>query len=78
MRSRGFLLMDEPLAALDIPRKMEILDYIERLRDELNIPIVYVSHSVTEMTRLADTVVVLSDGKCLAVGESTMSWAGST
>ncbi len=63
------LLMDEPLAALDIPRKAEILDYIERLRDELNIPIVYVSHSVTEVSRLADTVVVLSDGKCLAVGD---------
>jgi molybdate transport system ATP-binding protein len=63
------LLMDEPLAALDIPRKTEILDYIERLRDELNIPIVYVSHSVTEISRLADTVVVLSDGKCLAVGD---------
>jgi molybdate transport system ATP-binding protein len=63
------LLMDEPLAALDVPRKTEILDYIERLRDEITIPIVYVSHSVTEITRLADTVVVLSDGKCLAVGD---------
>ncbi len=63
------LLMDEPLAALDIPRKTEILDYIERLRDEVDIPIVYVSHSVTEITRLADTVVVLADGKCLAVGD---------
>lgn len=63
------LLMDEPLAALDIPRKTEVLDYIERLRDELDIPIVYVSHSVTEITRLADTVVVLSEGKCLAVGD---------
>jgi molybdate transport system ATP-binding protein len=63
------LLMDEPLASLDVPRKTEILDYIERLRDELNIPIVYVSHAVTEITRLADTVVLLSDGKCLAVGD---------
>jgi len=63
------LLMDEPLAALDIPRKTEVLDYIERLRDEINIPIVYVSHSVTEITRLADTVVVVSDGTCLAVGD---------
>lgn len=63
------LLMDEPLAALDVLRKTEILDYIERLRDELAIPIVYVSHSVAEITRLADTVVVLSDGKCLAVGD---------
>ena len=62
------LLMDEPLASLDVPRKTEILDYVERLRDELSIPIVYVSHSVTEITRLADTVVVLADGKCLAVG----------
>jgi molybdate transport system ATP-binding protein len=63
------LLMDEPLAALDTPRKTEILDYIERLRDELGIPIVYVSHSVTEISRLADTVVVVSDGKCIAVGD---------
>ena len=51
------------------PRKTEILDYIERLRDELRIPIVYVSHSVAEITRLADTLVVLSDGKCVAVGD---------
>ena len=63
------LLMDEPLAALDVPRKTEILDYIERLRDELRIPIVYVSHSVPEITRLADTVVILSEGKCLATGD---------
>lgn len=63
------LLMDEPLAALDVPRKIEILDYVERLRDEIAIPIVYVSHSVAEISRLADTVVVLSNGKCLAVGE---------
>jgi len=63
------LLMDEPLAALDVPRKVEILDYVERLRDELAIPIVYVSHSVAEITRLADTVVLLSDGRCLAVGD---------
>ena len=62
------LLLDEPLTALDIPRKTEILDYIERLRDELRIPIVYVSHSVAEITRLADTVVALADGKCVAVG----------
>ena len=63
------LLMDEPLASLDVPRKTEILDYIELLRDELHIPIVYVSHSVPEIARLADAVVVLSDGKCLAAGD---------
>jgi len=63
------LLLDEPLASLDVPRKTEILDYIERLRDEFRIPIVYVSHSIPEITRLADTVVVISDGKCLAAGD---------
>ena len=63
------LLMDEPLAALDVQRKMEILDYIERLRDEVGIPIVYVSHSVPEITRLADTVVLVADGRCVAVGD---------
>ena len=62
------LLMDEPLASLDVPRKVEILDYIERLRDELGIPIVYVSHAVEEIARVANTVVVLADGKCVAVG----------
>ena len=63
------LLLDEPLASLDVPRKTEILDYVERLRDEFHVPIVYVTHSVPEITRLADTVVILSDGECMAVGE---------
>jgi molybdate transport system ATP-binding protein len=64
------LLMDEPLAALDVPRRNEILAYIERLRDEVRIPIVYVSHAVDEISRLADTVVVLSEGTCVAVGDA--------
>ncbi len=63
------LLLDEPLASLDVPRKSEILDYVERLRDEFRVPIVYVSHSVPEITRLADTVVILSEGRCLATGD---------
>jgi molybdate transport system ATP-binding protein len=63
------LLMDEPLASLDQARKLEILDYIERLRDDLRIPIVYVSHSVDEVKRLADAVVLLSQGRCVAVGD---------
>jgi molybdate transport system ATP-binding protein len=63
------LLMDEPLAALDVPRRTEVLDYIERLRDDLRIPIVYVSHSVPEIARIADTVVVLSEGRSLATGD---------
>jgi len=62
------LLMDEPLASLDVPRQSEVLRYIEQLRDDLHIPIVYVSHAVGEITRLADTVVVLADGKALASG----------
>ncbi len=64
------LLMDEPLAALDDPRKAEILDYIERLRDELRIPIVYVSHSVPEIARLADTVVILAEGRSVTIGDA--------
>ncbi|MDU8929228.1 molybdenum ABC transporter ATP-binding protein [Alisedimentitalea sp. MJ-SS2] len=56
------ILADEPLAALDEPRKAEILPYFERLRDEVEIPILYVSHSATEVARLATTIVVLDDG----------------
>lgn len=62
------LLMDEPLAALDAARKAEILPYIERLRDEFELPILYVSHSVAEITRLADHVVILSEGRSVASG----------
>ncbi len=63
------LLMDEPLAALDAPRKAEILPYIERLRDEFDTPIIYVSHSLDEVVRLADTLAVVSDGAIAACGE---------
>ncbi len=64
----GLLLMDEPLSALDETRKAEILPYIERLRDEAGVPIVYVSHSVAEVARLADTLVVLEAGRVVAAG----------
>lgn len=63
-----FLLMDEPLAALDAPRKAEILSYLERLRDETGVPILYVSHSVAEVARLATTVVMIDKGRVLAAG----------
>lgn len=66
--SPRLILMDEPLAALDDARKGEILPYIERLRDETKIPIVYVSHSVAEVGRLATDVVVLASGKILSSG----------
>jgi len=62
------LLMDEPLASLDEARRAEILPYIERLRDEAGVPILYVSHSVAEVARLATTVVILTDGKVTAAG----------
>ncbi|MFQ5775971.1 MAG: molybdenum ABC transporter ATP-binding protein [Kiloniellaceae bacterium] len=62
------LLMDEPLASLDQPRKEEILPFIERLRDEFAVPIVYVSHAMPEIVRLADTLVLISDGRVEAVG----------
>jgi len=62
-----FLLMDEPLASLDEQRRAEILPYIERLRD-IGVPILYVSHSVVEVARLATTVVILSEGTVTAVG----------
>ena len=62
------LLMDEPLSSLDAARKIEILHYIERLRDELGIPIIYVSHAIEEVTRLADLLVLVSAGKVTGVG----------
>ncbi|WP_319239235.1 molybdenum ABC transporter ATP-binding protein [uncultured Propionivibrio sp.] len=62
------LLMDEPLAALDHDRKQEILPYLERLHDELEIPILYVSHAPDEVARLADHLVVMDAGKALAAG----------
>jgi molybdate transport system ATP-binding protein len=62
------ILADEPLAALDEARKAEILPYFERLRDEVSVPILYVSHSSAEVARLATTVVVLRAGRVAAVG----------
>ncbi|WP_375595599.1 molybdenum ABC transporter ATP-binding protein [Algihabitans albus] len=62
------LLMDEPLANLDQARKQEILPFVERLRDELRLPIVYVSHAMEEIVRLADTLVLVSDGRVVASG----------
>jgi molybdate transport system ATP-binding protein len=61
--SPRILLMDEPLAALDHQRKKEILPYLERLHNELDIPVLYVTHSPDEVARLADHLVVLEDGR---------------
>ena len=62
------LLMDEPLASLDDARKQEIMPYLERLRDEMGVPILYVSHSVPEVARLGTSIVLLSDGRVAAQG----------
>ena len=62
------LLLDEPLAALDQASRTDILPYLERLRDELALPAVYVSHSPEEVTRLADHLVLLEEGRVAASG----------
>ncbi len=64
------LLMDEPLAALDEARKAEILPYIEALRDETGLPILYVSHALPEVARLATTIAVIEAGRLVALGSA--------
>ena len=71
LASPRLLLMDEPLASLDHSRKAEILPYIERLRDELRIPIIYVSHSMAEVSRLATDIVVMAGGRTIAFGPAS-------
>lgn len=66
--SPELLLMDEPLAALDTARKNEVLPYLERLQAELQIPIVYVSHAIDEVARLADHLVLMDQGRVVAEG----------
>lgn len=66
--SPRLLLMDEPLSALDFARRQEVLPYLERLHDELEIPILYVSHAPDEVARLADHLVVMDGGRVLTAG----------
>lgn len=68
LTSPSLLLMDEPLAAVDAARKAEILPYLERLHDELALPVVYVSHSIEEVARLADHLVLMDAGRIVAEG----------
>ena len=68
LASPRLLLMDEPLAALDGERKREVLHYIERLHAEVKVPIVYVTHAVEEIVRLAETVVLMAGGRVVARG----------
>jgi len=71
------LLMDEPLAALDLPRNRELMPYLETLAKEVNIPILYVTHSLDEILRLAEKVLVLDNGSVLAMGDLEEVWASN-
>ena len=66
--SPRLLLMDEPLASLDLKRKQEVLPYLQRLHEELDIPVLYVSHAPDEVARLADHLVLLDEGQVRASG----------
>lgn len=70
------LLLDEPLSALDQSRRREVLPWLEKLRDELHIPMIYVTHSMQELTRLGDHLVVLEDGKVQVSGPLAETLAG--
>lgn len=68
------LLMDEPLASLDLPRKRELLPYLRRLSQELKLPIIYVSHSLDEILQLADHMLLLDQGKIIANDKLAQVW----
>ncbi|MEG9529856.1 molybdenum ABC transporter ATP-binding protein ModC [Mannheimia indoligenes] len=74
LSSPDILLMDEPLSALDLPRKQELLDYLDKLATQLNIPILYVSHSLEEIVRLADQLLLLNNGKVMAFDSVVNVW----
>ena len=71
MRPR-LLLLDEPLASLDTARKRDILPYLERLRDEARVPIIYVSHNAAEVKRIASHVVRIENGRVIATGKTEL------
>jgi molybdate transport system ATP-binding protein len=79
LASPAMLLLDEPLSALDAPRRQEVLGLLARLRDERGVPMLYVTHRQDEIARLADHVVVLDDGRVAAAGpvETTLASAAA-
>ncbi len=72
------LLMDEPLASLDLPRKREVMPFLERLSQDIDIPILYVSHSLNEISRLADHMIILDKGKLEASGSLVNVWGSNS
>lgn len=72
------LLLDEPMASLDHPRRQEIMRLIERVRDEFDIPILLISHSAEEIARLADEVVVFDHGRVVARGSPSSTLPGAS
>ena len=70
MSAPELLLLDEPLAAVDVERRRRILPYLERVRDELRVPIVYVTHDRAEATQLADEIIVLEQGRIVDGGSA--------
>ena len=71
MSNPSLLLMDEPMASIDEERKLEILPYIETLRDEMKLPIIYVSHSAHEVKRLAGDVIYIDNGRIIPQSASS-------
>ncbi|MDQ0629804.1 molybdenum ABC transporter ATP-binding protein ModC [Pantoea agglomerans] len=71
------LLLDEPLASLDLPRKRELMPYLQKLAKQVEIPMLYVSHSLEEILQLADNVLVLDSGKVKAFGPLERVWSSS-
>jgi len=78
LASPRLLLMDEPLASLDQELKSKIIPYLKRIRDEFQIPMLYVSHSPEEVTQLCDRVIVMRDGKCLRISRPEELFEAST
>lgn len=74
LTSPDLLLMDEPLASLDLPRKRELIPYLQSLAKELSVPIIYVTHSLDEILQLADQMIVLNQGEVVAQGPLTEVW----
>ncbi|MEZ9565108.1 molybdenum ABC transporter ATP-binding protein ModC [Vibrio artabrorum] len=71
----SILLMDEPLASLDLPRKREVMPFLENLSEKVQIPIIYVTHSLNEILRLANQLVIIDQGKVISSGRTEEVWA---